>query len=85
MEHLYYKKKVAELKKDLLRPENTSDNSKFTFSCSLSFVSVFFVMSFHSEIVKCYCKRGGQCISIASPFSIIVRAGLKAFELRQLT
>ncbi|XP_040000385.1 SURP and G-patch domain-containing protein 1 isoform X2 [Xiphias gladius] len=26
MEYLYYKKRVAELRKDLLRPENTSDN-----------------------------------------------------------
>lgn len=29
MEHLYFKKKVAEMRKDLLRPENTPDNGRF--------------------------------------------------------
>lgn len=36
LEHLYYKKRVAELRKDLLRPEKTSDKGKIT-----SFYSVF--------------------------------------------
>lgn len=31
MEHLYFKKKVAEMRKDLLRQENMPDNGRFTF------------------------------------------------------
>lgn len=31
MEYLYFKKKVAQMRKDLLRPENTLDNGRFTF------------------------------------------------------
>lgn len=31
MEYLYFKKKVAEMRKDLLTPENTPDNGRFTF------------------------------------------------------
>lgn len=30
MEYLYFKKKVAEMRKDFLRPENTPDNGRFT-------------------------------------------------------
>lgn len=45
LEYLYYKRKVAELRKNLLRPENMPDNGKFAFSYTLSFVCVFFVTS----------------------------------------
>lgn len=38
LEYLYYKRRVAELRKDLLRPENTSDNGKIT-----SFHPVFYL------------------------------------------
>lgn len=31
MEYLYFKKKVAEMRKDFLRPENMADNGRFTF------------------------------------------------------
>lgn len=31
MEYLYFKKKVAEMRRDLLRSENTPDNGRFTF------------------------------------------------------
>lgn len=50
MEYLYYKRKVAELRKNLLRPENTPDNGKFTFSHMLSFVSVFFVIYSNAKV-----------------------------------
>lgn len=32
MEHLYFKKKVAEMRKDLLRLENAPGNGRFPFS-----------------------------------------------------
>lgn len=41
VEYLYYKHRVAVMRKDLLGPENTSDNGKITSSYTLSFVSSF--------------------------------------------
>lgn len=32
MEHLYFKKKVAEMRKDLLRQENAPGDGRFPFS-----------------------------------------------------
>lgn len=32
MEHLYFKKKVAQMRKDLLRQESALDAGRFTFS-----------------------------------------------------
>lgn len=56
MDYLYYKKRVAELRRNLVKPENNSSNGKITFS--RSFVSVF--LPFLSEILNCNCTGGGQ-------------------------
>lgn len=45
MEYLYYKNRVAELRRDLLKPENTSDNGKITSSHPLSLFSLFYLFS----------------------------------------
>lgn len=48
MEFLYYKKRVAELRKDLLRVENTSGNGKINTFHS-AFLSLFSLSLFLSE------------------------------------
>lgn len=56
MEYLYFKKKVAEMRKDLLRPENTPVNGRFAFSQNTNYSLVEKVkrkvLLYHSRINK---------------------------------
>lgn len=67
MEYLYYKKRVARLRKDFLRPENTSDNGEFLSSHTQSSVTVVFVLLFLSEILQ---KRKTVCHSLSNPMLV---------------
>lgn len=53
MEYLYFKNRVAVLRKNLLRPDITSDNGKTSFLPHSLFCLLL-------EIQKCNCQMGGQ-------------------------
>ncbi len=57
LEYLYYKHRVADLRKDLLRPKNTSDNGKMTSSHTLLSL-FFFCLTFPLRNTKMLLQKG---------------------------
>lgn len=44
-EHLYFKRKVAELRRDLLKPDSISDNGKREILCGVTLILFYFLFS----------------------------------------